>query len=362
VGEYEVSSLSGPDRIEVSLRYAEASPPAQSRPKPGAPGKKPAAPVATSVASASSGASSSKTSSKGAAKAPEKNASEKKAPAKTTEKNASLTKSPAKKAPSKSASEDIVGMWGRTSGGTSTLTRMLGLKVNRIVLDPGHGGTELGAVGPGGLYEKDLTLAIARELKTALEKDLGMQVILTRNSDINLPLERRTAIANAFQADLFVSIHANSSTHRSLSGVETYYFDFAKTDAEREVAARENASSTYTVGELENLIKKIAVNDKVAESKELASIVQKHLFADAQKLIPASRDRGVRSAPFVVLIGAHMPSILAEVSFISNPEDEKLLGQQDVQKAFARALYSGIAGYVDALGGSMARGQSRVEN
>ena len=247
----------------------------------------------------------------------------------------------------------------RTGNGTRTLTRMLGLKINRIVLDPGHGGEELGAVGLGGMYEKDLVLIIARELKEKLETELNVEVILTRDADVTVPLERRTEIANENQADLFISIHANSSSSRSLSGVETYYLDFARTDAEREVAARENASSKHTVSELEDLVKKIAVNDKTAESRELASIVHKNLFSGTRKLIPASKDRGVRSAPFVVLIDANMPAILAEVAFISNPGDEKILAEEFTQKALAQALYSGIVGYMDTLGSRVVRNQTR---
>jgi N-acetylmuramoyl-L-alanine amidase len=385
VGEYTVTSLSAPYRLEVELRYADAAVPASTRPRPGASGKKPAPAVVASVQVASAkGAPSKGTTSKDAAakqssvkSASVKGAAAQGTPAKTkgaptknaSSKGAQSKDAPAKNAPAKAnsaknnsdrkAAEIGTAMLARTSGGTSTLTRMLGLKVHRIVLDPGHGGTELGAVGPGGLYEKDLTLAIARELKAKIESELDVEVIMTRNSDVTVPLTRRTAIANASRADLFISIHANSSTHAALSGVETYYFDFAKTAAEQEVAARENASSTYTVGELGDLVKKIAVNDKIAESKEFASVVQRTLFADARKLIPASRDRGVRSAPFVVLMGANMPSILAEVSFISNPKDEKVLGDKGSQKAIARSLYAGISNYVDALGGKMARKQAR---
>ncbi|MDR0842856.1 MAG: N-acetylmuramoyl-L-alanine amidase, partial [Acidobacteriota bacterium] len=306
VGEYSVTALSNPHRIEVEFRHADAKPSAAPEPKP-------------------------------VSREPKLDAAGKKP-----------TKAAAAPQPT-----------GRTGNGTHTLTRMLGLKINRIVLDPGHGGTELGAVGPGGMYEKDLVLAIALDLKTKLEAELEVEVILTRDSDIAVPLEKRTEIANNSRADLFISIHANASPSKSLSGVETYYLDFAKTKEEQEIAAQENLSATYTVSELEDLVKRIAVNDKTAESRELASIVQKNLFSDVRQLIPASKDRGVRSAPFVVLVGANMPSVLAEVSFISNPNDEKLLSKKSTQKAFAQALYSGIADYMDTLGSKVVRNQTR---
>ena len=241
----------------------------------------------------------------------------------------------------------------RTSRGDRTLTRTLGLKIGRIVLDPGHGGHDLGTVGPNGLREKDLTLAIARELKAMLEDELGAHVFLTRDTDVYVSLEERTALANHYRADLFLSIHANSSRHRSTSGVETYYLDFAKSDAEREIAARENASGMLAVSELEDLVKQIAQAEKSAESRELASIMQKRLYTGARRLLPSTKDRGVRHAPFIVLIGARMPSILAEVAFISNPRDEGVLGAADGRKAMARALYEGIVGYVQTLGGDL---------
>jgi N-acetylmuramoyl-L-alanine amidase len=205
-----------------------------------------------------------------------------------------------------------------TSQGDRTLTRILGLKVNRIVLDPGHGGHDQGTIGPGGLLEKNLVLSIALGLEKMLREKLGADVILTRTDDSFIPLEERTSIANKHHADLFVSIHANSSRIKSISGVETYYLSFAQTDAEREIAARENATTESKVADLEDLIKKIAQADKSAESRELASSVQKKLFSGAKKLFSNAANRGVRSAPFIVLIGANMPSVLAEIAFISS--------------------------------------------
>jgi N-acetylmuramoyl-L-alanine amidase len=244
-----------------------------------------------------------------------------------------------------------------TSLGDRTLTRMLGLKIGRIVIDPGHGGHDMGTIGQGGLLEKDLVLSIALDLQRLLERNLGAEVILTRSDDTFISLEERSAISNRFRADLFISIHANSSSNRSISGVETYYLNFARTDAEREIASRENATSTSNINELEDLIKKIAQADKATESKELASIIQKNLYSGVKKMIPKAQDRGVRSAPFVVLIGANMPSILTEVAFISNPRDERLLKKTVNQERLVRALFSGIEGYMKTLGSDMAQNQ-----
>jgi N-acetylmuramoyl-L-alanine amidase len=242
-----------------------------------------------------------------------------------------------------------------TSHGDRTLTRELGLKIGRVVLDPGHGGHDRGTIGPGGLCEKDLVLALARKLQKLLEEKLGAEVFLTRNDDTFISLEERTAIANEHHADLFISIHANSSRIRSISGVETYFLDFARTESEREIAARENATTLSNVRDLEDLIKKIAQADRSLESRELASIIQKKLYAGARQLSPATQNRGVRSAPFVVLIGANMPSILAEVAFISNPKDERLLSRDANQELLAKALFSGIEGYMKTLGSDVTK-------
>jgi N-acetylmuramoyl-L-alanine amidase len=245
-----------------------------------------------------------------------------------------------------------------TSRGDRTLTRTLGLKVGRIVIDPGHGGHDTGSVGPDGLMEKDLVLALARNLKEMLEEKLGAEVFLTRDSDRFIPLEERTAIANTHKADLFISIHANSSRTRSTSGIETYYLDFAKTDAEREIAARENAMTDNNVRDLEDLVKKIAQADKSIESREFAAIVQKRLYSGMRKTLPKAKNRGVRSAPFIVLIGANMPSILAEVAFISNPKDERLLKKESTRESLVKALFEGIDGYMKTLGSDVVQNQA----
>jgi N-acetylmuramoyl-L-alanine amidase len=173
-------------------------------------------------------------------------------------------------------------------------------------------------------------------------------------------LENRTAIANRCEADLFLSIHANSSANRGASGVETYFLDFARTSAEREIAARENAATVHTYRDLEELVKKIARADKMAESRELAGFVQKALYGEVRQVFSSTKNRGVRSAPFVVLIGAKMPSVLVEVAFLSNPRDEKLLKKEPTLQNVAKALCLGIEGYMKALGSHVARIQANA--
>jgi N-acetylmuramoyl-L-alanine amidase len=237
------------------------------------------------------------------------------------------------------------------SDGTRSLTRTLGLKIGRIVIDPGHGGHDTGTVGPSGLQEKDLVLDIAMRLKSLIEERLEGEVILTRTDDVFVPLEERTAMANQTQADLFISIHANSSRNRKVSGVETFFLNFANSPGVEEIAARENASSKKTVFELQDLVQKITLNEKVDESKEFAQIVQKTVTTSLYKPKTPHRDRGVKQAPFIVLIGANMPSILSEISFVSNPLDEKLLKSSSYRQKIAEALCEGIASYAGNLGG-----------
>jgi N-acetylmuramoyl-L-alanine amidase len=237
------------------------------------------------------------------------------------------------------------------SDGTRSLIRTLGLKVGRIVIDPGHGGHDTGTIGPSGLQEKDLVLDIALKLKTLVEEKLGSEVLLTREDDTFIPLEERTTMANHSQADLFLSIHANSSRSRRVSGVETFFLDFASSSEAEEIAARENSSAQKTIFELQDLVQKIALKEKIDESRELAQIVQKSVTSQLQKTHSQTRDRGVKQAPFIVLIGANMPSILSEVSFVSNPSDEKLLKSSSYRQKLAEALCRGIEAYAEALGG-----------
>ncbi len=238
-----------------------------------------------------------------------------------------------------------------TASGERSLTRALGLKIGRIVIDAGHGGHDAGTIGPNGLQEKDLVLDVALRLGKLLESRLGAEVIYTRSDDTFIPLETRTAIANQQQADLFISIHANSSRDPSARGIETYYLNFTSSTDALEVAARENAVSEKSIHELQDLVKKITLRDKIDESREFAADVQKSLYTGVSAKAPAIRNRGVKKAPFIVLIGANMPSILAEISFISNPADEKKLFTPDYRQSIATFLYKGIERYVEGLSG-----------
>jgi N-acetylmuramoyl-L-alanine amidase len=237
-----------------------------------------------------------------------------------------------------------------TRDGQQSLTRALGLKIGRIVIDAGHGGHDTGTIGPHGLMEKDLCLDIALRLGKLIEQRLpGAEVVYTRKDDTFVPLEERTAIANQAKADLFVSIHANSSHDRAARGIETYYLNFATSAEAMEVAARENALSQSSIHELQDLIKKIARNEKIEESKELAADIQESLSKRLRQSSDAERNRGVKKAPFVVLIGANMPSVLSEISFISNPADEKLLKKTDQRQRVAEGLYHGVESYLQSL-------------
>jgi N-acetylmuramoyl-L-alanine amidase len=238
-----------------------------------------------------------------------------------------------------------------TASGDRSLIRALGLKIGKIVIDPGHGGHDTGTIGPDGLEEKDLVLDVGRRLGKLLETRLGAEVVYTRKDDTFIPLETRTAIANQEQADLFVSIHANSSHDPSARGVETYYLNFTSNADALEVAARENAVSAKSIHELGDLVKKIALKEKIEESHEFASDVQQALHSGLASKNPGIRDRGVKKAPFIVLIGANMPSILAEISFVSNPADERRLQTPEYRQRIAESLYRGIQKYVSGLSG-----------
>ncbi len=212
-----------------------------------------------------------------------------------------------------------------TSDGTNSLIRALGLKINRVVIDPGHGGHDQGTEGPKGLLEKDLVLDVALRVGKLVQDGLSAEVIYTRSDDTFVPLEGRTALANEKKADLFLSIHANSSSYPNISGVETYYLNINGTRDAMDVAARENGPAQNSIFELQDIIKKIAQHDKSEESHEFARRVEASLFAFNEKNFPGTRDRGVKTAPFIVLIGANMPSILAEIGFVTNAKEEALL-------------------------------------
>ncbi|MEZ0328821.1 MAG: N-acetylmuramoyl-L-alanine amidase [Dissulfuribacterales bacterium] len=232
--------------------------------------------------------------------------------------------------------------------GKPSLARQLGLCVRRIVVDPGHGGKDPGAIGPTGLKEKDVTLKLAKKVAARLREELGAEVILTREKDIFVPLEQRTAIANAQKADLFVSIHTNAAPSSRLRGIETYYLNFAVDEHAMRVAALENASSAKRMGDLSGILNQILKNTKVDESSRLARFIQDALSQHVHGY--GGKDLGVKQAPFFVLIGAKMPSVLVETSFISNDEEEKMLKDNAYLDQLSRGIVSGIRHYMKDMG------------
>jgi N-acetylmuramoyl-L-alanine amidase len=235
------------------------------------------------------------------------------------------------------------------TGGFS-LSRQLGLGVSRIVIDPGHGGHDPGAQVKG-LNEADLTLDIALRLEKLLQAEPGIEVILTRRTDVYVRLEDRTAIANAEAADLFLSIHANASRNPATRGVETYYLSFAATPEAEAVASRENAASSGEMRQLPDIIKAIALNNKLDESRDFAAMVQESLVTRLRRSDNGVRSLGVKKAPFVVLIGASMPSVLAEVSFLTNKHDLQLLKTTAYKQRIAESLHAAVMRYRRALKG-----------
>jgi N-acetylmuramoyl-L-alanine amidase/type II secretory pathway predicted ATPase ExeA len=237
-----------------------------------------------------------------------------------------------------------------SQGSQLSLARELGLKITRIAIDPGHGGYDTGTKGPQGLLEKDLCLDVALRLGRLIEENIaGAEVVYTRRDDRHVSLEARTAIANSAKADLFISIHANSSDFHEARGVETYYLNLATSPQSRELAMLENASGQASLHELSELIEKITRNDKIAESKLLAVDIQDTLSRRLQLVSSREKNRGVKQAPFVVLTGATMPAVLSEISFVSNSRDEILLLESSQRQRVADGLYGGIAAYLDGL-------------
>jgi N-acetylmuramoyl-L-alanine amidase len=228
------------------------------------------------------------------------------------------------------------------------------------VIDAGHGGHDPGTTGNGGLQEKDLVLDVAQRLERLLKDEVGVEVVMTRDSDVFIPLEERTAIANSKGADLFLSIHANSSRSRKARGIETYYLNFAGTPHAEAVAARENAVSSGTMRDLQGLVKTIMLNSKIPESRDFAAAVQESMVENMRSVSPQTADRGVHTAPFYVLIGAMMPSVLAEVAFVSHPEEERLLKTSDFRDTIAASLMGGVRSYLESLpAGSIQTGSNR---
>ena len=236
------------------------------------------------------------------------------------------------------------------------MARQLGLGVSRIVIDPGHGGHDPGAQGKG-VTEAELVLDVSLRLRKLLEKVHGVEVILTRQTDDFVPLQERTAIANREAADLFLSIHANASANTQARGVETYFLNFANNLSAAAVASRENAASGQAMGALPDFVKAIALNNKLDESREFAALVQHTMVDRLRATNKTVKNLGVKQAPFVVLIGASMPSVLAEISFLTNAQEEKLLKGGAYRQRIAEALFTAIRTYQTSL----TKGQSVAE-
>lgn len=232
---------------------------------------------------------------------------------------------------------------------TASLARQLGLGIAKIVIDPGHGGRDPGAIGPTGLWEKRVVLKIAKKLEKRLKNDLGCEVVLTRRGDRFIPLEERTAIANTERADLFISIHANAHRKRSVCGIETYYLNLTTDESAIELAARENATSTRNISDLQMILNDLMLNSKINESSKLAEYVQLAICEKVGKTYSKVNNLGVKQAPFYVLIGAEMPSILIETSFISNAREEKRLKQEKYLNLIAEGILRGIKKYIGEI-------------
>ncbi|MDP2317943.1 MAG: N-acetylmuramoyl-L-alanine amidase [Acidobacteriota bacterium] len=238
------------------------------------------------------------------------------------------------------------------SGGFS-IARQLGLGVSRIVIDPGHGGHDPGVLGRG-LTEAALVLDVALRLEKLLLKEPGLEVVLTRRTDVYIPLEERTELANRESADMFLSIHANASRNAEARGIETYYLSFASSPEAEAVAARENSASNREMHQLPDIIKAITLNNKLDESRDLANMVQESLVTSLRKTNKEVRSRGVKKAPFVVLIGAAMPSVLAEISFVSNRQELALLKTNAYKQRIAESLFNAVMRYRKSLKGQPA--------
>jgi N-acetylmuramoyl-L-alanine amidase len=232
-----------------------------------------------------------------------------------------------------------------------SMVRQLGLGIQRVVIDPGHGGDDPGCIGRKGLQEKQVVLDVSRRLKMLLDEKSDLEVILTRESDIFIPLENRTVIANQKGADLYISVHANASRNRKRYGVETFYLNFSHDPSVNEIAARENATSTKNISQMKEIITKIVRNSKIVESKELAEKIQKNLVSTLSKNHKDVKDLGVKGGPFWVLIGVdNVPSVLVEISHLSNLKEEARLRNPGYRQQVAQGIYEGILEYIHSLG------------
>jgi len=222
-------------------------------------------------------------------------------------------------------------------------------RIRRIVIDPGHGGHDPGAVSPSGTREKDIVLQIGLNLAQKIRQELGIDAVMTRSTDVFIELQERTAIANKVGADLFVSIHANAALNRVANGIETYYLNLAKTEKAAQLAAKENGTTLEKVSMLQAVLFDLMANYKLNDSAHLADEVQKALHKKAQTAYPAVKNLGVKQGPFYVLVGATMPSILVEAAFLSHEKDEQMLKDPHYQELTADGILAGIKGYISSL-------------
>ena len=237
----------------------------------------------------------------------------------------------------------------KSPDGSISLARQLGLNVERIVIDPGHGGKDPGCSFKG-VYEKDIVLKLAKVVKSQLEKNIGCEVFLTRNTDIFLPLDERTAFANVKRADLFVSLHVNAHKQSSVNGIETYYLNMATDEEAVMVAARENATSQKNISDLQGILNDLMLNTKITESSKLAYDIQNSIIAGVTKSHKTIKNLGVKQAPFYVLIGAEMPAILIETGFITNYTERQRLQSDRYYDVIARSIVSAIDTYIKSIG------------
>jgi N-acetylmuramoyl-L-alanine amidase len=222
-------------------------------------------------------------------------------------------------------------------------------KIRRVVIDPGHGGHDPGAVGASGLQEKDVVLAIGLRLRELFREELGLDVVMTRSTDVFIPLEERTAIANKVGADLFLSVHANAAPNHSAAGIETYYLNLAKTDKVAQLAAKENGTSLDKVSVLQAILFDLMANYKLNDSAHLADEVQRSLHKKIRTSYSDVKNLGVKQGPFYVLIGASMPSILVETAFLSNAVEESRLKESAYQDLAAEGILDGVRSYITSL-------------
>ncbi len=232
-----------------------------------------------------------------------------------------------------------------------SIARQLGLGIQTIVIDPGHGGEDPGCIGKKGIKEKNIVLDVSSRLKKLLSQNDQLEVILTRESDIFIPLESRTVIANQKNADLYISIHANAHRSRKRSGVETFYLNISQDASVNEIAARENATSTKNLSEMKEILLKIVRNSKIVESKELADKIQKNLVKSLSQKYKKVKNLGVKGGPFWVLIGVEeAPSVLVEISHLSNQTEEARLKSPQYRQQIAQGIYEGVLEYIRSLG------------